>query len=87
MSESDFSVFRERLIKACKMRETTPDRVARIIGMAARRVIDIEYAGLKGLDIHRLAQIADKLDVSVDWLLGRTDNSEINDRRPPRGKP
>ena len=48
MSTSDFSVFRERLIEACKMLETTPDRVAKIIGMGSRRVIDIEYVGLKG---------------------------------------
>src|SRR3981081_1356939 len=86
MSTSDFSVFRERLIEACKMLETTPDRVAKIIGMGARRVIDIEYVGLKGLDIHRLAQIADRLDVSIDWLLGRTNNPEINDREPPPKK-
>ena len=54
--------------------------------MGARRVIDIEYIGLKGLDIHRLAQIADRLDVSIDWLLGRTNNPEINDREPPPKK-
>jgi hypothetical protein len=28
----------------------------------ARRVIDLEYSGLKVLDIYRLAQIADRLD-------------------------
>ena len=82
MSTSDFSVFRERLIEACKMLETTPDRVAKIIGMGSRRVVNIEYVGLKGLDIHRLARIADRLDVSIDWLLGR----EINDREPPPKK-
>ena len=86
MSTSDFSVFRERLIEACKMLETTPDRVAKIIGMGSRRVVNIEYVGLKGLDIHRLAQIADRLDVSIDWLLGRTNNPEINDREPPPKK-
>jgi hypothetical protein len=86
MSECDFGVFRERIIEACRMRETRPDRVAKIIGMGPRRVIDIEYVGLKGLDIHRLAQIADKLDVSIDWLLGRTDNPEINDHEPPPKK-
>jgi hypothetical protein len=36
-------------------------------------VIDLEYSGLKVLDIYRLAQIADRLDVSIDWLLGRSD--------------
>ena len=37
-----------------------------------RHAIDLEYLGLKCLDIYRLAQIADRLDVSIDWLLGRT---------------
>jgi hypothetical protein len=27
---------------------------------------------VKALDVYRLAQIADRLDVSVDWLLGRS---------------
>jgi hypothetical protein len=39
---------------------------------------------LKALDIERLAQLADRLDVSIDWLLDRTD--EINDREPPPKK-
>ena len=34
----------------------------------------------------RLAQIADRLDVSIDWLLGRTDDPEINDQEPPPKK-
>lgn len=32
----------------------------------------------KGLSCFSLARIADYLDVSVDYLLGRTDNPEIN---------
>ena len=32
----------------------------------------------KGLSCFPLARIADYLDCSVDYLLGRTDNSEIN---------
>ena len=37
----------------------------------------------KGKDIHTLnfAKIADALDCSVDYLLGRTDNPEINDKK------
>lgn len=32
----------------------------------------------KGLSSFSLAQIADCLDCSVDYLLGRTDNPEVN---------
>lgn len=32
----------------------------------------------KGLSCFALARIADYLDVSVDFLLGRTDNPEVN---------
>ena len=39
--------------------------------------VDLHFAGLKALDVYRLAEIADRLDVSVDWLLGRTDIMEL----------
>ena len=74
---TDFSVFRERLAEACRARNMTSDKLCRSIGLGARRVIDLEYLGLKVLDIHRLAQIADRLDVSIDWLLGRTNVMEL----------
>jgi hypothetical protein len=64
----------------------THERLCSSIGLGGRRTIDIHYSGLKALDIERLAQLADKLDVSIDWLLGRTDNPEINDREPPPKK-
>jgi hypothetical protein len=72
MNTANFTLFRERLAEACKLRNTTPDKLARSIGLGSRRAIDLEYLGLKCLDIYRLAQIADRLGVSVDWLLGRT---------------
>ncbi len=34
-------------------------------------------SGLRALDLHRVCQIADRLDVSVDWLLGRTDVMDL----------
>jgi hypothetical protein len=36
MSTSDLNVFHERLPEACKLRGTTPERVARSNGMGAR---------------------------------------------------
>jgi hypothetical protein len=74
---SDFSLFRERLAHACRVRNLTPDRLAASIGLSSRRRVDLASSGLKVLDIYRLAQIADRLDVSVDWLLGRSNVMDL----------
>jgi hypothetical protein len=74
---TDFSVFRDRLAEACRVRGTKPDAVCKRIGLGSRRRVDLAYSGLKALDIYRLAQIADYLNVSVDWLLGRSDVMEV----------
>ena len=39
--------------------------------------VDLHFAGVRALDVYRLAKIADTLDVSVDWLLGRSDVMEL----------
>jgi len=72
--QSDLSVFRDHLAKACRLRKMTHD------GTSAAAV-GLHFAGLRALDIYRLAHIADELDVSVDWLLGRSDVMEL-----PKGK-
>jgi hypothetical protein len=55
----------------------THDRLCASICLGSRRRVDLSFSGLKALDIYRLAQIADRLDVSVDWLLARSDMMEI----------
>jgi len=70
---TNLSLFRERLAEACRIRGTKPDAVCRSIGLGSRRRVDLAYSGLKALDIYRLAQVADRLGVSMDWLLGRSD--------------
>ena len=74
---SDFSVFRGRLAEACRVRNMTHDKLCSSIGIGGRRTIDLHVTGLKALDLYRVAQIAGRLDVSIDWLLGRTDVMEI----------
>jgi hypothetical protein len=71
--QSDFSVFRDRLAEACHLSDMTHERLCRSIGLGGRPAIDFALFGIKAIDINRLAQIADRLDVSIDWLLGRTD--------------
>jgi len=74
---TDFSLFRERLAEACRIRGVTHDAVCRSIGMGGRRALDLHLCGLRALDLYRVCQIADRLDVSVDWLLGRSDVMEM----------
>ena len=77
---ADFSLFRERLSHACRARNMTPDQLCASIGLGSRRRVDLASLGLKALDVYRLAQIADRLEVSVDWLLGRSDVMELPQR-------
>ncbi len=74
---TDFSVFRERLAEACRVRSMTHSALCRGIGLSPRKAVEIEYYPLKTLDLYRLSQIADKLDVSIDWLLGRTNVMDV----------
>ena len=67
MMRSNFSVFRERLAEACRLREMTNDKLCSSIGLGGRRAVDLGYSGLKALDIYRLAQIAPR----QRWLAAR----------------
>ena len=49
--------------------------------MGGRSTLEFYSIGLRALDLYRVCQIADRLDVSVDWLLGRSDVMEV-----PKGK-
>ena len=64
--QSDFSLFRERLAHACRVRDIKLDRLCASIGLGSRRRVDLASSGLKALHIYGLAQIADRLEVSVD---------------------
>jgi hypothetical protein len=66
----NFALFTPHLKEACKRRNTTVDKIARSIGLAPRRVLEMEMRGLQCLDIYRLSQLAERLDVSMDWLCG-----------------
>ena len=65
--QSDFSVLHDHLEEACRVRKMNHDRLC-------SAAVDLHFAGLKALDVYRLAEIADRLDVSVDWLLGRSED-------------
>jgi hypothetical protein len=67
---SDFTVFHGHLAEACRDRKKTPDPLC-------AAAMDLHFAGVRALDVYRLAKIADELNVSVDWLLGRSDMMEL----------
>jgi hypothetical protein len=69
---TDFSVFRERLAEACSLRNMTYPALCKGIGLSPKKAVDLEYSPLKALDLYRVGQIADKLDASIDCLLGRS---------------
>ncbi len=69
--QSDFTVFHENLAAACRERNiNTHDP-------HCAAAVDLHFAGVRALDVYRLAKIADYLEVSVDWLLGRSDVMEL----------
>jgi len=68
--QSDFTVLHDHLAQACRLRKKSHDRLC-------AAAVDLHFAGLRALDVYRLAEIADRLDVSVDWLLGRSDVMEV----------
>jgi hypothetical protein len=75
---TDFSLFRDRFAKACRIRDMKPEAVYRSVGIGGRRALDLQSVGvLRALDLYRVCQIADRLDVSLDWLLGRSDVMEL----------
>ncbi len=74
---TNFSLFRERLNEACRLRNMSHTALCKGIGLAPRKAIEIEYYPLKTLDLYRVSQIADKLEVSIDWLLGRTNIMDV----------
>jgi len=75
--QTDFSLFRERLAAACGARGVTETKVCASIGLGAKRALHLALAGPHAIDVYRLCQIADKLDVSTDWLLGRSNVMDV----------
>lgn len=50
--------------------------VAKAVGMSSRGYQDLELGVMPRSD--KLLAIADYYNVSIDWLMGRTDKREIN---------
>lgn len=70
-------IFNERLKGLRAERDLTQDRAAKEMDMPLRSYARLEADGAKP-NYDTLLKIADYYDVSVDWLMGRTDRREIN---------
>lgn len=67
---------RNRIKTQCKVKRVSMDSVLRECELGANAIRQISDS--KGMASYSLARIADYLDCSVDYLLGRTDNPEVN---------
>ena len=65
-------MFSEKIRQLRKDRHLTQAEVAKEVGLSARGYQDLELGAKPRYD--SLLHIADFYDVSVDWLMGRTDN-------------
>ncbi len=65
-------MFSEKIRQLRKDRHLTQAEVAKEVGLSARGYQDLELRAKPRYDA--LLHIADFYDVSVDWLMGRTDN-------------
>ncbi len=70
-------LFWERFYSMCAKKGVKPNPVAREIGISSGIVTKWKTAGTLP-NGETLIKIADYLDCSVDYLLGRTDNPDVN---------
>ena len=66
----------DRIKEQAKQKKKTLGDILSIYGLSVNTVTNIRNG--KKISYLNLAHIADELDCSVDYLLGRTDNPEIN---------
>lgn len=69
-------LLKTRIKSLCKARKIAIKEMLSVCGLSVNAVSQINDAG--GMYSFSLARIADYLDCSVDYLLGRTDKPEVN---------
>jgi len=74
-------VLSKRLIELRKQKNKTQEDIAKVIGVT-RPAYTAYERGLRTPDYDILVTLADYFDVSVDYLLGRTDNPNPPDQLP-----
>lgn len=69
-------MFWERLYAMCLQKNCKPNTIAKSIGLSTATATKWKNGAIPNGEA--LIKIADYLDCSIDYLLGRTDNPEIN---------
>lgn len=69
--------FQDRLIDLRKSKKLTQKEIAETIGISVLGYQRYEY-GTREPAFHVLIALADYFNVSLDYLVGRSDNPEIN---------
>ena len=72
----DVFVFYERIKIICKERETTVSALLRKIDLSTANTGKWKHGGFPSAEV--LIKISKELDCSIDYLLGLTNNPEIN---------
>ena len=70
-------MFTETFVKILREKNITPYQIAKETGISQGLMGDYKN-GVKLPGVQNLVKIADYLNCSVDYLLGRTDNPNIN---------
>ncbi|WP_419592508.1 helix-turn-helix domain-containing protein, partial [Thiolapillus sp.] len=73
MADSD--IFQKRLVTARKKRELSQDDLAKKSGLKPAAISHFE-TGARKPSFNNLKRLADALNVTADYLLGRTDDPE-----------
>lgn len=70
-------IFSERVKSLRKMKNIKQSELGKIVGLSDNAISDIER-GYRLTTIDKIVDLADFFDVSIDYLVGRTDNPEVN---------
>lgn len=70
-------IFAERLRLLRNQKNLKQSELGEIVGLTYTAISDIER-GRRTTTIEKLVAIADYFDVSIDYLVGRTDNPKVN---------
>lgn len=73
-------MFYEQLIEACKIKQTAVSKMTQDLGLSLGNVNRWKKGGVPSVEV--LDKIADYLDVTTDYLLGRTDSKNLDANTP-----
>lgn len=71
------NIFGDRIKSLRQEKKATQNDLAELLGVTKTQISDLEHAKTT-TSIERLYILADYFDVSLDYLVGRSDNPKIN---------